>query len=141
MHREKFPEKVGGREGRRAAWLLGGRRLQAPCAGAVQARPLLRSRLRCCAQPPARPCLLPARPALPQVPFRLTRMMVKAMEVSGIEGNFRWVCGCLPDDASAGLPLALAPVAPPAQPSCPQPPPCTAPPPPPTRRAGPRATR
>ena len=26
-----------------------------------------------------------------KVPFRLTRMMVKAMEVSGIEGNFR--CG------------------------------------------------
>jgi len=29
---------------------------------------------------------------LPQVPFRLTRMMVKAMEVAGIEGNFRWMC-------------------------------------------------
>lgn len=27
-----------------------------------------------------------------QVPFRLTRMMVKAMEVSGIEGNFRTTC-------------------------------------------------
>jgi serine/threonine-protein kinase mTOR len=27
-----------------------------------------------------------------QVPFRLTRMMVKAMEVSGIEGNFRHSC-------------------------------------------------
>ena len=26
-----------------------------------------------------------------KVPFRLTRMMVKAMEVSGIEGNFRCV--------------------------------------------------
>jgi hypothetical protein len=26
-----------------------------------------------------------------RVPFRLTRMMIKAMEVSGIEGNFRWV--------------------------------------------------
>src|SRR4051812_46726315 len=26
---------------------------------------------------------------LPQVPFRLTRMMIKAMEVSGLEGNFR----------------------------------------------------
>jgi FKBP12-rapamycin complex-associated protein len=25
-----------------------------------------------------------------RVPFRLTRMMIKAMEVSGIEGNFRW---------------------------------------------------
>ena len=24
-----------------------------------------------------------------KVPFRLTRMMTKAMEVSGIEGNFR----------------------------------------------------
>ena len=24
-----------------------------------------------------------------KVPFRLTRMMIKAMEVSGIEGNFR----------------------------------------------------
>ena len=24
------------------------------------------------------------------MPFRLTRMMVQAMEVSGIEGNFRW---------------------------------------------------
>ncbi|KAK4401785.1 Serine/threonine-protein kinase TOR [Sesamum angolense] len=27
------------------------------------------------------------------VPFRLTRMLVKAMEVSGIEGNFRSTCG------------------------------------------------
>lgn len=27
-----------------------------------------------------------------QVPFRLTRMMSKAMEVSGIEGNFRTTC-------------------------------------------------
>jgi phosphatidylinositol kinase/protein kinase (PI-3 family) len=27
-----------------------------------------------------------------QVPFRLTRMMIKAMEVSGIEGNFRTTC-------------------------------------------------
>ncbi len=27
-----------------------------------------------------------------QVPFRLTRMMIKAMEVSGIEGNFRSTC-------------------------------------------------
>lgn len=27
-----------------------------------------------------------------KVPFRLTRMMVKAMEVSGIEGNFRTTC-------------------------------------------------
>jgi len=26
------------------------------------------------------------------VPFRLTRMMIKAMEVSGIEGNFRSSC-------------------------------------------------
>ena len=26
-----------------------------------------------------------------KVPFRLTRMMIKAMEVSGIEGNFRCV--------------------------------------------------
>ena len=26
-----------------------------------------------------------------KVPFRLTRMMIKAMEVSGIEGNFRQV--------------------------------------------------
>ncbi len=26
-----------------------------------------------------------------KVPFRLTRMMTKAMEVSGIEGNFRSV--------------------------------------------------
>ena len=25
-----------------------------------------------------------------RVPFRLTRMMVRAFEVSGIEGNFRW---------------------------------------------------
>jgi hypothetical protein len=29
-----------------------------------------------------------------KIPFRLTRMMVKAMEVSGIEGNFRSVKGC-----------------------------------------------
>jgi hypothetical protein len=28
-----------------------------------------------------------------RVPFRLTRMMTKAMEVSGIEGNFRWAGG------------------------------------------------
>jgi FKBP12-rapamycin complex-associated protein len=27
-----------------------------------------------------------------KVPFRLTRMMIKAMEVSGIEGNFRTTC-------------------------------------------------
>ncbi|GFH29936.1 uncharacterized protein HaLaN_28688, partial [Haematococcus lacustris] len=27
-----------------------------------------------------------------KVPFRLTRMMVKAMEVSGLEGNFRTTC-------------------------------------------------
>ena len=30
-----------------------------------------------------------------KVPFRLTRMMIKAMEVSGIEGNFRSaLCSC-----------------------------------------------
>ena len=27
-----------------------------------------------------------------RVPFRLTRMLVRAMEVSGIEGNFRSTC-------------------------------------------------
>ena len=27
-----------------------------------------------------------------KVPFRLTRMLTKAMEVSGIEGNFRYIC-------------------------------------------------
>jgi len=27
-----------------------------------------------------------------RVPFRLTRMLVNAMEVSGIEGNYRWAC-------------------------------------------------
>jgi serine/threonine-protein kinase mTOR len=27
-----------------------------------------------------------------RIPFRLTRMLVKAMEVSGIEGNFRYTC-------------------------------------------------
>ena len=27
-----------------------------------------------------------------RVPFRLTRMLVKAMEVSGIEGNYRLTC-------------------------------------------------
>lgn len=27
-----------------------------------------------------------------KVPFRLTRMLVKAMEISGIEGNFRNTC-------------------------------------------------
>ena len=27
-----------------------------------------------------------------KVPFRLTRMMVKAMEVSGVEGNYRFTC-------------------------------------------------
>ena len=31
-----------------------------------------------------------------QVPFRLTRMMINAMEVSGVEGNFRWVCPFTP---------------------------------------------
>ena len=31
-------------------------------------------------------------PSHRQVPFRLTRMMIKAMEVSGIEGNFRTTC-------------------------------------------------
>ena len=31
-----------------------------------------------------------------KVPFRLTRMMTKAMEVSGIEGNFRYDCSCIP---------------------------------------------
>lgn len=29
-----------------------------------------------------------------RVPFRLTRMMIKAFEVSGIEGNFRYCCLC-----------------------------------------------
>ena len=27
-----------------------------------------------------------------KIPFRLTRMLIKAMEVSGIEGNFRTTC-------------------------------------------------
>ena len=27
-----------------------------------------------------------------KVPFRLTRMLINAMEVSGIEGNFRFTC-------------------------------------------------
>ena len=27
-----------------------------------------------------------------KIPFRLTRMLVKAMEVSGIEGNYRHTC-------------------------------------------------
>lgn len=27
-----------------------------------------------------------------KIPFRLTRMLVNAMEVSGIEGNFRFTC-------------------------------------------------
>lgn len=31
-----------------------------------------------------------------QVPFRLTRMMVKAMEVSGVEGNFRFAKALVP---------------------------------------------
>lgn len=31
-------------------------------------------------------------PSCAQVPFRLTRMMIKAMEVSGVEGNFRSTC-------------------------------------------------
>jgi FKBP12-rapamycin complex-associated protein len=43
-----------------------------------------------------------------RVPFRLTRMMVKAMEVSGIEGNFRWAC----------LPAAPAMPAPRWRPPC-----------------------
>ena len=60
-----------------------------------------------CVSPPARPsgkllhidfgdCFEASmnREKFPEkVPFRLTRMMVKAMEVSGIEGNFRWVGG------------------------------------------------
>ena len=33
-----------------------------------------------------------------KVPFRLTRMMIKAMEVSGIEGNFRWAVAVLVHD-------------------------------------------
>jgi FKBP12-rapamycin complex-associated protein len=33
------------------------------------------------------------RSAMPEkVPFRLTRMLINAMEVSGIEGNFRSTC-------------------------------------------------
>ena len=28
-----------------------------------------------------------------KIPFRLTRMLVNAMEVSGIEGNYRSTCG------------------------------------------------
>jgi FKBP12-rapamycin complex-associated protein len=27
-----------------------------------------------------------------KIPFRLTRMLINAMEVSGIEGNFRTTC-------------------------------------------------
>lgn len=27
-----------------------------------------------------------------KIPFRLTRMLIKAMEVSGIEGNYRTTC-------------------------------------------------
>lgn len=38
-----------------------------------------------------------------KVPFRLTRMMTKAMEVSGIEGNFRSAGGCAPYLASAAV--------------------------------------
>jgi hypothetical protein len=52
-----------------------------------------------------------------KVPFRLTRMMVKAMEVSGIEGNFRWAVwmigrgapsmfvAAMPGGQPAGIPL------------------------------------
>lgn len=36
--------------------------------------------------------LLTAMPNFVQVPFRLTRMMIEAMEVSGIEGTFRATC-------------------------------------------------
>ena len=32
-----------------------------------------------------------------KVPFRLTRMLVRAMEVSGIEGNFRSTCESVDD--------------------------------------------
>ena len=63
MHREKFPEKV-----RTRAWLSAG---WAICSRSqTRINPLLRT----------------------QVPFRLTRMMIKAMEVSGVEGNFRSTC-------------------------------------------------
>ena len=68
-----------------------------------------------------------------KIPFRLTRMMVKAMEVSGIEGNFRWGTGeggvagapapcrtacrhLLP--AQGGRPLACAGPGPAAQAAC-----------------------
>ena len=48
----------------------------------------------CCHEDPLRPSLTgfcsQLREKFPErVPFRLTRMMVQAMEVSGIEGNFR----------------------------------------------------
>ena len=48
-----------------------------------------------CCDRPLRPSLTDScsqlREKFPErVPFRLTRMMVQAMEVSGIEGNFRW---------------------------------------------------
>ena len=32
------------------------------------------------------------RPIQERVPFRLTRMLTKAMEVSGIEGSYRSTC-------------------------------------------------
>ena len=32
-----------------------------------------------------------------KIPFRLTRMLVNAMEVSGIEGNYRSVCEVVMD--------------------------------------------
>ena len=72
MHREKFPEKV----------------LTAGFCSVSSATHSLRCHclLTCCMD-----VSVNATSGM-QVPFRLTRMMIKAMEVSGIEGNFRFSC-------------------------------------------------
>jgi hypothetical protein len=62
MNREKFPEKVC---------------CCIPSTSCLQLLPYIYIFTRMC---------------ILQVPFRLTRMLVKAMEVSGIEGNFRSTC-------------------------------------------------
>lgn len=78
MNREKFPEKVG---------------LFLPNSLDLKLNSNL---LLICVLLLCRVSFLPAMSltwlSYLQVPFRLTRMLVKAMEVSGIEGNFRSTC-------------------------------------------------
>ena len=83
MNREKFPEKV--REG--VALCVKCRLLVDFLQLLCMSRSLRQGSCGLAGQTHTRLPIL-------QVPFRLTRMMVKAMEVSGIEGNFRWEGRC-----------------------------------------------